>query len=441
MINIVEQRVTNVLSNLKNREYQKKFLTKNTAFSRTSKQKMSFEEMTLFFLMDTGKSLSIELLNFFNELPKARETITKQAFSKQRQHIDSKLFEDLNRKYIQAVYADRQLLFHGRLLIAVDGSTAEIPNVEKLIKHYGSAKASSTSAQNARAGLYGFYDPLNHLLLRLSVDKYQKNETKVFIENLESIKEQCGDKPICFIFDRGYISLELLFELERQGVDYLFRVSSSCYKEDLLLANSNDGEIDILVTKVRLKNVDAELQAVYLARKSKKERLVKVELDTGEVEYLITNISANEVGYDEMRAFYYQRWEIERVFNLLKNRLHVEDICARTPLGVVQEILATVFLGNIIEDIVVDVNRGLSQKEQNRYEYFVNVNLLCGYVKNYFLLIYGVDGLDESVRVFHYRRMVVFLRRTVIAKCVGRKNPRVVRVSRNKYRTNNRNSF
>lgn len=82
----------------------------------------------------------------------------------------------------------------------------------------------------------------------------------MFLENLASVKKQCGNKPLCFIFDRGYISLELLFELERQGVDYLFRVSSRCYKEELQLANSNDEEIDILVTKARLRNVDAETQ-------------------------------------------------------------------------------------------------------------------------------------------------------------------------------------
>ena len=246
---------------------------------------------------------------------------------------------------------------------------------------------------------------------------------------------------MCFIFDRGYLSLELLFELERQGVDYLFRVSENCYKAELLGAKSNDEEIELLVTKARLRNVNAETQEVYLARKSKRERLVKVELDTGEMEYLITNISACEVGYGEMRAFYYQRWEIERVFNLLKNRLHMEDICARTPLGVVQEILAVVFLGNIVEDIVVDVNKVLPQKEKNKYEYFVNVNLLCGCVKYYFLLIYGVEGIDEGLRLFHYRWLVVFLRWTVFARCVGRRSPCVVGVSRNKCVTDGRNSF
>ena len=441
MTGIIEQRLINVLSFLKDREYQEGFITKRTAFSRESKQKMSFEEMTLFFLMDTGKSLSFELLDFFNELPGTRETITKQAFSKQRQFIDSRMFEDLNSKYIQAVYNDRKLLFHGRLLVAVDGSTAEVPNVEELINHYGSAKASSTSAQNARVGLNGFYDPLNHLLLRLVVDKYQKNETKVFMEHVASFKEQFNANPICFIFDRGYISLQLLFELENLGVEYLFRLPSYCYKTEVQSAKSNDEEIEIKVTKARLMKVDADEKEIYLAQKSKKVRLVKVELDTGEIEYLITNIPASDVSYKEMKEFYYQRWEIERVFNLLKNRLHIEDISARKPAGVEQEIQATAFLGNIVEDIIVDTNKKLPQKEKNKHKYFVNVNLLCGYVKNYFLLFLYIDGIDDATRMFHYKKMITFLKQTAIAKNTGKKKPRVKRVSRNKYKTNNRNSY
>jgi hypothetical protein len=279
------------------------------------------------------------------------------------------------------------------------------------------------------------------LLLRLAVDKYQKNETKVFMEHVASFKEQFSKYPICFIFDRGYISLQLLFELENLGVEYLFRLPSYCYKAEVQSAKSNDEEIEIKVTKARLKNVDDDELESYLARKSKKERLVKVELDTGEIEYLITNIPANEVPYEEMKAFYYQRWEIERTFNLLKNRLHIENISARTPLGVEQEIQATVFLGNIIEDIIVDANKKLPQKEKNKHMYFVNANLLCGYVKNYFLLVFFIDGMDESKRNFHFKRMLTFLRQTAVAKTTGKKNPRIKRVSRNKYKTNNRKSF
>ena len=441
MIGTVAKRVLDVLKNTKDREYQKQFQTKPLAFSRPTRQKIAFDEMILYHLVDTGKSLSLELLEFFNDLPGTRETISKQAFSKQRLNIEGGIFEDLNDKYVHSVYEERMLLFHRWRLIAVDGSTAEIPNTKELIAYYGSAKASDTSAQNARAGLNGFYDPLNHLLLKLVVDEYQKNEVKVFKENVGEVMQRYGDRPICFLFDRGYISLPLLLELDQMGVEYLFRLPSNCYKEEIQSAETRDEEIEIKITKARLRNVDSEEQAQYLAQKVKVARLVQVELDTGEVEYLITNIASDEVPYDEMKAFYYQRWEIERVFNLLKNRLHIEDIGARTPAGVQQEIQATVFLGNIVEDIVVDVNKKLPQSEKNKHHYYVNVNLLCGVVKNYFLLIYYTEGLSGEMREWHYKRLIGFIKQTAIAKNIGDKNPRIKRVSRNKYKTNIRNSY
>ena len=125
----LETRLLSALLPLKGREYQKHFQTKESAYSRTSIQKMSFEESALFMVANSGKSLSIELLDFFNNLPGTRETVTKQAFSKQRKFIKSEMFEDLNYRYIKSVYQDKKELFHNMLLVAVDGSTAEIPNV------------------------------------------------------------------------------------------------------------------------------------------------------------------------------------------------------------------------------------------------------------------------------------------------------------------------
>ena len=251
----VEMRFLNTLSALRERGYQQQFQTKESAYSRTSIQKMSFEEAALFMVGNSDKSLSIELLDFFNNLPGARETVTKQAFSKQRKYIKSELFEDLNSRYINLVYQEKKELFYGMLLIAVDGSTVEIPNVRSLREHYGSAKASSTSVSNARAGINGFYDPLNHMMLRLVVDKYQKNETKVFLEHLDELVSQYPGEELCFIFDRGYISLSLLFELEARNLKYLFRVPSSSYKAEIEGAKDKDSIINLKITKARLKGV------------------------------------------------------------------------------------------------------------------------------------------------------------------------------------------
>ena len=437
----VEMRFLNTLSALRERGYQQQFQTKESAYSRTSIQKMSFEEAALFMVGNSDKSLSIELLDFFNKLPGARETVTKQAFSKQRKYIKSELFEDLNSRYINLVYQEKKELFYGMLLIAVDGSTVEIPNVGSLREHYGSAKASSTSVSNARAGINGFYDPLNHMMLRLVVDKYQKNETKVFLEHLDELVSQYPGEELCFIFDRGYISLSLLFELEARNLKYLFRVPSSSYKAEIEGAKDKDSIINLKITKARLKGVTDEKIETYLRLAHLPERLVKIELDSGETELLITNIQAERVPYDEMKAFYFRRWEIERMFNVLKNRLHIENISARTPIGVEQDIQATVFLGNVIQDAINDANQKLTKSEKARYEYRVNVNMLCGVVKNYFLFFAYNENIDEQLREYHYKRIATFIRQTVVAHKTGKKNPRIKRVSRNKHTTNLRKNY
>ena len=90
---------------------------------------------------------------------------------------------------------------------------------------------------------------------------------------------------------------------------------------------------------------------------------MQVKLDTGETEYLITNLTPEEVSYEKMKELYYERWNIEKAFNILKNRLQIENISARTKNGVEQDIKATVFLGNIVEDMAVELNKSLSQKK------------------------------------------------------------------------------
>ena len=115
---------------------------------------------------------------------------------------------------------------------------------------------------------------------------------------------------------------------------YLFRVESNCYKNELKSAKSQDENINIKITKARLKNMEEERQKEYLKKQYKKERLVQVELDTGEIEYLITNLRQEEVAYEKMKELYYERWNIEKAFNILKNRLYIENISARTKNGV-----------------------------------------------------------------------------------------------------------
>lgn len=209
----VNQRVLSVLKKYNDKEIQKKYITKDGAFSRLEAQKMTFEDMTMFMLANTGKSLSLELLEYFNETSNIENTITKQALSKQRKYIDSKIFQDMNIDYANEIYKSRNETFLGYTVIAIDGSTAEIPNTKELKEIFGEAKASDIAKGNARVEINGFYDALNHIMLKLIVGKYHGGEKTVFLDNVEEVINILNDKKILFIFDRVYVSLELLIRL------------------------------------------------------------------------------------------------------------------------------------------------------------------------------------------------------------------------------------
>jgi len=436
MVGTVDKRVLEVLRKASDKEFQKKYLTNPNAYSREGSQRMTFEDMTMFVLSNTGKTLSAEVLKYFERTGKIENTITKQAVSKQKQHIKSEMFEDLNKMYVKEVRNAKRETYKGYYIIATDGSTLEIPNIKKLKEIYGEAKASETSVSNARAGLNGFYDALNHVMVKLVVDKYQRGEKTVFLENVQEVLEMYEEEKVLFIFDRGYICLELLLELDGLEEKYLFRVPSNCYKKEINAAKTDDENIQVKITKARLNKVPKEKQKEYLEQEYKEVRLVKVELDTGEIEYLITNLSKEEVSYEEMKALYYQRWNIEKTFNILKNRLHIENISSRTKNGIEQEIHATVFLCNIIEDMAQELNKKIKKKENNKYSYKININILAGTLKTYFMYFFCHKIIDVKIKETYYKAMLKYIKQNIVPIKTGLKNPRIKRVSRNKHKTN-----
>jgi hypothetical protein len=282
---------------------------------------------------------------------------------------------------------------------------------------------------------------LNSLMVRLVVGKYQRGEKTVFLEHVESVLEMYEDHKVVFIFDRGYLCLSLLLKLEELGVKYLFRAPSNCFKEEIAAADGNDSTIRIKITKARLKNLDPEDQKACLKRGYKDERLVKIPLDTGETELLITNLDTQEAAYGDFKDLYFKRWNIEKAFNILKNRLHIENISSRTKNGIEQEIQATVFLGNVVEDMAREVNEKIPKKEQNKYEYKVNVNILSGVLKTYFIYMFCTNAVGNDVKRHYYDEMLRFIKKNILARKTGLNNPRIKRVSRNKHKTNLRQNM
>ncbi len=85
------------------------------------------------------RTLQVELNKFMNfiDLP----SVSKQAFSKARQKVLPEAFVLLNDKLVNEFYSDNEILkFKGYRLLAIDGSTAELPNSNEVIERFGRGK-------------------------------------------------------------------------------------------------------------------------------------------------------------------------------------------------------------------------------------------------------------------------------------------------------------
>ena len=124
-------------------------------------------------------------------------------------------------------------------------------------------------------------------------------------------------------------------------------------------------------------------------------RMVKIPLENGNWEVLATNLSQSEFNTEEISELYHMRWEIETAYETLKSRLQIENFTGTKPILLLQDIYSTIYVSNLAEDIILDAERELDQKETNRkHKMMINQTVSIGILKND--LIYILIETDEQ---------------------------------------------
>jgi hypothetical protein len=95
----------------------------------TRQRKLGFKEILVSVLINMKHTLSLEIDNFLKKLNVDEALVyTKQAYSKARQKLLPSAFIELNDIVLEEVYSNSFKTFKGFRLIAVDGSSIELPN-------------------------------------------------------------------------------------------------------------------------------------------------------------------------------------------------------------------------------------------------------------------------------------------------------------------------
>lgn len=346
-------------------------------FSR--KSPLSFERTVCLILGLMRKSTGIELFSLFNFL--GEKPVSKSAFSQRRQLIKPSFFKDLLSLSAKQFYRSfrNYHTWRGLRLFAIDGTGQTLPRETWIGQAFGFHKNQYDQVPSTRLLLT--FDILNKIIYRIDLHTQKSAEIMHAYPNVERLP-----KEAIYIYDRGFASYGLAFLHERHGSYYLirFRTKDSPTIIDFLESGENECFTSIILKDRAYRTLrDLGLQPIWKAELE--VRLVRVDLPSGEVEVLMTNLmNRKRFHYKRIAELYASRWTVETAISNLKSFLQLALVSAYTQPGVEQDLWATFCFYNINSALAFSIEKEVQQKTVNRYYvYQINRNMAAGLIKRW----------------------------------------------------------
>lgn len=387
----------------------------------TRQRKLGFKQILISVLISLKNSLTLEIDNFLEKL-NVEEVIsyTKQAYSEARKKLLPTAFIELNDILVEDVYCNDFKTFKGHRLIAVDGSTVELPNTKELKNKYG---VFSKNAQFPAGRMCMTYDVLNEIILNGELMPYKESENEMANRLIPNVQQSSAND--IFIFDRGFASIRLICMLNKLGKKYIFRVQRGFLKEINQFRDSTLNEqivnIDINYRRIktnRLKDINEPVQFNL--------RAARIKLES-EDEILITNLSEEEANLKELGQLYNKRWGIEVNYHWLKNVYQIENFTGDSDITVQQDFHATIFITNMASLLIRDAQAEhdkSNKKNKQSIPKKINRRIAMGYFKRDLIHILLQD--DPKVTTTLYDAYVKKLSKHVVPVRPNRKYPRTL---------------
>ena len=307
-----------------------------SAFTR--KRKLTFAIVVGTILQLAKKSMQIEC-NLLGERLMA-EPVSKQAFSKARYKISYTGFKALNKKLLNECYRDNsEGLWHGYRVLGIDGSTTRLPKSKETEEYFG--RWDRGHDRNEKCPIMGRISEVVELTTGIIVDAEiapwshgERLMASKQIEEVTTIFRSLEQHKQLFVFDRGYISKDLMKLITKNGAEFMFRIP-----------RGYNNKIDDLVAK-RASDTIFEFSPEF-----PKLRLLVHKLPSGEDCVLLTSIIDQEaIPSTALHRLYWRRWTgCEEGYKKQKVTLQLENFIGTGVEAVLQEFWATILAINIFQ--------------------------------------------------------------------------------------------
>ena len=226
-------------------------------------------------------------------------------------------------------------------ILAIDGSVVTLPNSKDISSEFNPMKVrcqiEGFKKEVAQARVSVLFDVLNSIAVDASLTNKNKSEVNDLIaydERTLALQhlEYCN-KDDLVVMDRGYPSYELFIKYAHT-TNFLVRLKKTSFIKAKFLFDRHSEKKDVVLEINAPKYLKEALKKENLSTKMK-VRFVQVILENGTVEVLATNVlDSNTLQTSDFKELYAKRWGIETYYDLIKNRLNLENFTGLTALAV-----------------------------------------------------------------------------------------------------------
>jgi Transposase DDE domain len=316
-------------------------------------------------------SLSAELYNLHCVKLGMQKAPTKSGLSQARDKIKTIFFEELFKLSVYLFYINFEPhKWNGLFLNAVDGTSLRLPKKQRIGNVMGWTKNQFGKSPQTR--VLAVFDVLNKIILDAELFKPDVSEAKTAYRLISGFS-----KAACYIYDRGFgsqitLALHLYF-----GVYAVTRMRTDIAIVKDFIAS---GALELIVTQQMNSDTRENLISLGLdplKLDSIKFRLIRVELENGEIEVLATTMMDEEVyPAEDFKELYNHRWAVETCFYILKSYMQLLNFSCFKEDGCKKEILHTLIFYNMQSAMIFSAKEEVATKYEDReYEYQVNRNV------------------------------------------------------------------
>lgn len=355
------------------------------------KRKLSLQHVVMYLLYSSKASMFQNLSGIIDDLGAgAFPDVCKQAVSKARQGILPSLFQELYNLSVDIFYKNikKRKTWHGYHVFAIDGSKLQLPNSKSNFEEFCEMFSTHNQDKKFSMALASMvYDVLDDYIIHASINPYLASERQAALTHLKAIEDLDIYHDSVIIFDRGYYA------------EWLFRYCTSkdhpCVmrlKDKLKIARSSHGDtITVLPGNPKIGTEDMMV------------RVIAVPLESGETEYLATNIFDKSFSAEMFKELYFLRWPCESKYYELKYRISLEEFNGATSNSIRQEFFINMLISNLASLIKNDADETIDSNAnpRNKYRYQANRTFIIGRIKKIFpKILAGVYKISVIDKIF-----------------------------------------